>query len=319
VSQPFFDSSAAVAAELTDAKIDSSLSKALEDIQVVSLSNSTSSSPAATTTSADVPNSRRASTTAHTNLLRQSISSAGQPINNGNGNMVDSKSRTSLKTTLALPSLSKPGSRANSDEGQKRTSSTSGLHQPLHLGLPRVRSRSGDDKKHAALHALTNNGAPSPPLTGMLSPTPSGSGLNKLSSLLSGRSTPHPPAASPGIGSTPSLNQTSSNGGNARHPLHNAQTASATGGTPAAATPTSGGAATANGAAISGLEASYVTKVGMSLNDAVNKVFPSPATVISTAAAGYSTIPNDAALVSYKGLCAPRVDRAREVGNMIAQ
>lgn len=74
-----------------------------------------------------------------------------------------------------------------------------------------------------------------------------------------------------------------------------------------------------NGVAISGLEASYVTKVGMALNDAVNKVFPSPATVISTAAAGYATVMSDSALVTYKGLCAPRVDRAREVGNMIAK
>lgn len=137
----------------------------------------------------------------------------------------------------------------------------------------------------------------SPPIIngGTLSPVPTGNGnssLKQLSSLLSGRSTPH-------AGATPAT----------ASPLVPAS---------ATATPTPH-AVGPNGVVVSGLEASYVTKVGMALNDAVNKVFPSPATVISTAAAGYSTVMSDSALVTYKGLCAPRVDRAREVGNKIAE
>jgi hypothetical protein len=69
--------------------------------------------------------------------------------------------------------------------------------------------------------------------------------------------------------------------------------------------------------AIGNLEASYVTKVGMSLNDSVNKVFPSMGNpmmgVLSHAHAG------EAAPVIYKGLCAPRAERAREVGQMIVK
>lgn len=136
----------------------------------------------------------------------------------------------------------------------------------------------------------------SPPiLSGTLSPVPTGNGtssLKQLSSLLSGRSTPQ---AAPNAAAVSPLIPAS-----------------------ATATPVPH-AVGANGVAIQGLEASYVTKVGMALNDAVNKVFPSPATVISTAAAGYTTVMSDSALVTYKGLCAPRVDRAREVGNMIAK
>lgn len=142
----------------------------------------------------------------------------------------------------------------------------------------------------------------SPPiLAGTLSPVPSGNGtssLKQLSSLLSGRSTPHHAAATPSVPTPPALHHHASHGS-------------------AAPAPTAAAGTHSN--AISGLEASYVTKVGMTLNDAVNKVFPSPATVISTAAAGYATVLNDSALVTYKGLCAPRVDRARDVGTMIAQ
>lgn len=205
-----------------------------------------------------------------------------------------------LKATLALPKST--GSRtaspapapSPSGEGQHRN----GGHSSMHISLPKVRSRSGDGNKRGSSMSSTPHGPMSPPiLGGTLSPAPSGNGtssLKQLSSILSGRSTPH--AAPNAAVASPFIPASAS----------------------ATATPTPH-AVGANGVAIPGLEASYVTKVGMALNDAVNKVFPSPATVISTAAAGYNTVMSDSALVTYKGLCAPRVDRAREVGNMISK
>lgn len=71
--------------------------------------------------------------------------------------------------------------------------------------------------------------------------------------------------------------------------------------------------------AVSSLEASYVSKVGMNLNDAVNKVFPHANAGLAAVAAGAPAASmHDSALVTYRGLCAPRVDRAREVGQIIA-
>ena len=69
--------------------------------------------------------------------------------------------------------------------------------------------------------------------------------------------------------------------------------------------------------AVSTLEASYVAKVGMSLNDAVNKVFPSSSNFVA-GVVSHSHSVGDAAVFTYKGLCAPRVERAKEVGQMVA-
>ncbi|KAK9896670.1 hypothetical protein P389DRAFT_82729 [Cystobasidium minutum MCA 4210] len=279
-------------------------SEALTTIeQVKPASNGINNSKPATVS----PAQPRTRTPSHTSLLRSSTSSL--PSSHPD-KMLGLKASLALPKSTSSRSASPAGTPTTSHEGQQRSNgssaNTNGHYGGMHISLPKVRSKSGDGNKRTAsngggLPTPSDPGMMSPILSagGTLSPAPSTghggtSSLKQLSSLLSGRShgaaTPSAGAAA-GAVPTPPL---------AHH--HSSQT------------PTTAG----HGSNISGLEASYVTKVGMSLNDAVNKVFPSPATAISTAAAGYSTISNDSALITYKGLCAPRVDRARDVGTMIA-
>lgn len=264
---------------------ESSLPSTIDPVEAV-----TNATPTTTNTS-PVPRTRTAS---HTSLLRKSTT-ASQP-----DKMLGLKASLALPKSTSSRSSSPAPSPVTSGEGQQRNGGHG--HSHMHISLPKVRSKSGDGSKRVSSNtSVSSNGPISPPiLAGTLSPAPSGNGtssLKQLSSLLSGRSTPHHGAGTPSVTSPPTLHHHASNGSTAPTPTPGAHSATA----------------------ISGLEASYVTKVGMALNDAVNKVFPSPATAISTAAAGYSTVMNDSALITYKGLCAPRVDRAREVGTMISQ
>ena len=230
-----------------------------------------------------------------------------------------------LKASLALPSLSKSGSsRANSPAPPPSIGTAPSTADPAPVApkrtlsmldaLPRARSKSGEGKSRSALSpatpvaaaSATSNGSAS--VTAGLQPTVSGSSALKprLSSLLSGKSTPVPSGpSSPTIAGVPALGSVLA--GQA--------------GTPAP-TPAPPLASAGSAVAISTLEASYVTKIGMSLNDAVNKVFPAASGNLAAAALSGNlgaNHMNDAALVAYNGLCAPRVDRAREIGQMITQ
>ena len=228
-----------------------------------------------------------------------------------------------LKASLARPSLSKSGSSRASSPAPSPSIATAPVTDPavpaapkrtlsMLDALPRARSKSGEGKSRTtlspatpAIAAASANGSAGP--TASLQPTPSASSALKprLSSLLSGRSTPVPSGpASPVVPGVPALGTVLA--GQAGTPAP----------TPAPPHAPAGGAV-----AISSLEASYVTKIGMSLNDAVNKVFPSASGNLAAAAGGNlgSNHMNDAALVAYNGLCAPRVDRAREIGQMITQ
>lgn len=68
--------------------------------------------------------------------------------------------------------------------------------------------------------------------------------------------------------------------------------------------------------AVGHLEASYVTKIGMTLAEAVNRVFPAANAAAVPASAGGAASTD---VVHYKGASAPRVDKARDLGNIIAR
>lgn len=231
--------------------------------------------------------------------------------------------------------MSGTASVANAGGNASAANGTGPLH--MHISLPKARSKSGDGSKRSASVNVSPvkgvDGLPSPPITAVLSPTPSGNGTSlrpKLSSLLSGRHTPaaHTPISSalpsPAAAGTNHSSTTPSATGTAtatRHGL-SSNTGGVHGGTNSVSnshTPVPHGHGGHAGIAINGLEASYVTKVGTSLNDGVNKVFPSPATVLAASTPAHGAALNDHALISYKGLCAPRVERARDVGNTIAK
>lgn len=229
-----------------------------------------------------------------------------------------------IKTSLALPSLTKSASSrstspastpAVSEQGAKRNVSVSVLE-----ALPRTKSRSGEGSKrsqssnghrhHHSSHHPEKGAAPAP-LTSTVSPVPAASSNSgpashassalrpKLSALLSGRSTPSQAPSTPAL-----LPPNPQHAGGT--PVGTPSAAGIPGG---AAVPT----ALPGQVAISNLEASYVTKIGMSLNDAVNKVFPAHGSLVAGASHHHA-----ADNLVYKGHCAPKVDKAREVGQMIA-